>query len=61
VLLKGTTDIEHDTDGSLSIDIYAKMPRLRTDGKGPQELIIAPTEKLSLTTITQVSPNIVRI
>lgn len=60
VLLSGSVDIKHADDGSSSIDVYAKMPRLRTDGAGPQEMVISDT--MTLTSIqreytNKVDPN----
>ena len=46
-LLSGSLDIAHNTDGSLTLGIYAKMPRLRTDGKGPLEMVISDTMVLT--------------
>lgn len=58
VLLSGSVDIEHEDDGTSTIDIYAKMPRLRTDGLGgPQEMIIDPDESLTLTPIERIFTN----
>ncbi len=53
VLLSGSVDIAHKADGSFMMGVYAKMPRLRTDGAGPQEMVISDT--MALTPI-QVAP-----
>ena len=47
VLLSGNVDVAHNADGSLTMGVYAKMPRLRTDGSGPQEMVISDTMALT--------------
>lgn len=55
VLLSGSVDIAHNSDGSSTINIYAKMPTLRTDGKGPQEMVIS--DAMTLTSIQRIFTN----